>query len=72
MGAARRWAWDALHIGKATGLRQDPAGLEDEHRRLVLVGAHQGISHPLAQNGVEIELAKLMMRKAARALLAVR
>ncbi|MBS4729143.1 acyl-CoA dehydrogenase [Mycobacterium sp. SM1] len=29
------------------------------------IGAHQGISHPLAQNYVEIELAKLMMQKAA-------
>ena len=30
------------------------------------IGAHQGISHPLAQNHIEIELAKLMMQKAAR------
>ena len=29
------------------------------------IGAHQGISHPLAQNHIEIELAKLMMQKAA-------
>jgi alkylation response protein AidB-like acyl-CoA dehydrogenase len=29
------------------------------------IGAHQGISHPLAQVKVEIELAKLMMQKAA-------
>lgn len=29
------------------------------------IGAHQGLSHPLAQNHVEIELAKLMMQKAA-------
>jgi alkylation response protein AidB-like acyl-CoA dehydrogenase len=29
------------------------------------IGAHQGLSHPLAQNYVEIELAKLMMQKAA-------
>jgi alkylation response protein AidB-like acyl-CoA dehydrogenase len=29
------------------------------------IGAHQGISHPLAQNKIEIELAKLMMQKAA-------
>ena len=29
------------------------------------IGAHQGISHPLAQNYVEIELARLMMQKAA-------
>ena len=29
------------------------------------IGAHQGISHPLAQNYIEIELAKLMMQKAA-------
>lgn len=31
----------------------------------VPIGAHQGLSHPLAQNHVEIELAKLMMQKAA-------
>ena len=29
------------------------------------IGAHQGLSHPLAQNKIEIELAKLMMQKAA-------
>ncbi|MCK0172809.1 MULTISPECIES: acyl-CoA dehydrogenase family protein [Mycobacteriaceae] len=29
------------------------------------IGAHQGISHPLAQNHIELELAKLMMQKAA-------
>ncbi|CDQ45476.1 acyl-CoA dehydrogenase family protein [Mycolicibacterium neoaurum] len=29
------------------------------------IGAHQGIAHPLAQNHIEIELAKLMMQKAA-------
>jgi alkylation response protein AidB-like acyl-CoA dehydrogenase len=29
------------------------------------IGAHQGLSHPLAQNHIEIELAKLMMEKAA-------
>ncbi|MFC8044120.1 acyl-CoA dehydrogenase family protein [Nocardia sp. NPDC057353] len=29
------------------------------------IGAHQGIAHPLAQAKVEVELAKLMMQKAA-------
>jgi alkylation response protein AidB-like acyl-CoA dehydrogenase len=29
------------------------------------IGAHQGLSHPLAQNYVEVELAKLMLQKAA-------
>src|ERR1700712_460886 len=29
------------------------------------LGAHQGLSHPLAQNHIEVELAKLMMQKAA-------
>ncbi|MCX2931213.1 acyl-CoA dehydrogenase [Mycobacterium sp. CVI_P3] len=29
------------------------------------IGAHQGIAHPLAQNHIEIELARLMMQKAA-------
>src|SRR3954452_18798659 len=31
----------------------------------VPIGAHQGISHPLAQAKIELELARLMMRKAA-------
>ena len=31
----------------------------------VPIGAHQGISHPLAQIKVELELAKLMLQKAA-------
>jgi alkylation response protein AidB-like acyl-CoA dehydrogenase len=29
------------------------------------IGAHQGLAHPLAQNHIELELAKLMMQKAA-------
>ena len=29
------------------------------------IGAHQGIAHPLAQAHIEIELARLMMQKAA-------
>ena len=29
------------------------------------IGAHQGIAHPLAKNRIELELAKLMMQKAA-------
>ncbi len=29
------------------------------------IGAHQGLSHPLAQNHIEVELAKVMMQKAA-------
>ncbi|HZQ32686.1 MAG TPA: acyl-CoA dehydrogenase [Mycobacterium sp.] len=29
------------------------------------IGAHQGLSHPLAQNYIEVELAKLMTQKAA-------
>jgi alkylation response protein AidB-like acyl-CoA dehydrogenase len=29
------------------------------------LGTHQGLSHPLAQNYIEVELAKLMMQKAA-------
>ena len=29
------------------------------------IGAHQGIAHPLATNHIELELAKLMMQKAA-------
>src|SRR5206468_6109124 len=30
------------------------------------IGAHQGVSHPLAQAKVELELARLMTQKAAR------
>ncbi|GHA64476.1 acyl-CoA dehydrogenase family protein [Streptomyces termitum] len=30
------------------------------------IGAHQAIAHPLAQSRIELELARLMMRKAAR------
>ncbi|MDT5224568.1 MAG: hypothetical protein QOG19_1975, partial [Mycobacterium sp.] len=29
------------------------------------IGAHQGLSHPLAQCHIEVQLAKLMMQKAA-------
>lgn len=29
------------------------------------IGAHQGLAHPLAQNHIELELARLMMQKAA-------
>ena len=29
------------------------------------IGAHQGIAHPLAQNHIELELARLMMQKSA-------
>jgi len=29
------------------------------------IGAHQGVAHPLAQNHIELELARLMMQKAA-------
>jgi hypothetical protein len=31
----------------------------------VPIGAHQGIAHPLAQIKIEVELAKVMMQKAA-------
>ena len=31
----------------------------------VPIGAHQGIAHPLAQIKIELELARLMMQKAA-------
>ena len=30
------------------------------------IGAHQGIAHPLAQSRIEVELARLMMQRAAR------
>ncbi|MCV7259274.1 acyl-CoA dehydrogenase family protein [Mycobacterium shimoidei] len=59
MGAASAVGMGRFAIGKAT---------EYVKTRQVWgtpIGAHQGLSHPLAQNHIEVELAKLMMQKAA-------
>jgi alkylation response protein AidB-like acyl-CoA dehydrogenase len=40
----------------------------DARQRMVWsvpIGAHQGLAHPLAQVKIELELARLMMQKAA-------
>ena len=54
MGAA-----SAVAIGKAVDY------VKTRQVWKVPIGSHQGLSHPLAQNHIEIELAKLMMQKAA-------
>jgi alkylation response protein AidB-like acyl-CoA dehydrogenase len=46
-------------LGKAT------AYVKDRQVWKTPIGAHQGISHPLAQIKIELELARLMMQKAA-------
>ena len=59
MGAASRRHGS---VGDRQGrrVRQDPSGVEDADRR-----APGPVAHPLAQNHIEVELAKLMMQKAA-------
>jgi alkylation response protein AidB-like acyl-CoA dehydrogenase len=59
MGAANAVGMGRFAIDKATGYVKT--------RRVwkTPIGAHQGISHPLAANYIEVELAKLMMQKAA-------
>lgn len=59
MGAASAVGMGRFAIGKAVDYVKT--------RRVwnTPIGAHQGLSHPLAQNHIEIELAKLMMQKAA-------
>jgi hypothetical protein len=46
-------------LGKAAGYARERAVWD------VPIGAHQGIAHPLAQVKIELELARLMMQKAA-------
>jgi alkylation response protein AidB-like acyl-CoA dehydrogenase len=59
MGAASAVGMGRFAIGKAVDYVKD--------RKVwgTPIGAHQGLAHPLAANHVEIELAKLMMQKAA-------
>lgn len=59
MGAASAVGMGRFALGKATEY------VKTRQVWKTPIGAHQGISHPLAQNHIEIELAKLMMQKAA-------
>jgi alkylation response protein AidB-like acyl-CoA dehydrogenase len=59
MGAASAVGMGRFAIGKASEY------VKTRQVWKTPIGAHQGISHPLAQNYIEIELAKLMMQKAA-------
>jgi alkylation response protein AidB-like acyl-CoA dehydrogenase len=59
MGAASAVGMGRLAIGKAVDYVKTRKVWDTP------IGAHQGLSHPLAQNHIEIELAKLMMQKAA-------
>lgn len=59
MGSASAVGMGRLAINKATDY------VKTRQVWKTPVGAHQGISHPLAQNHIEVELAKLMMQKAA-------
>ena len=59
MGAASAVGMGRFAIDKAVGY------VKSRQVWKTPIGAHQGLSHPLAQNHIEIELAKLMMQKAA-------
>ncbi|TGD87373.1 acyl-CoA dehydrogenase [Mycolicibacterium sp. CH28] len=59
MGAASAVGMGRMALGKATDY------VKTRQVWKTPIGAHQGIAHPLAQNYIEIELAKLMMQKAA-------
>jgi alkylation response protein AidB-like acyl-CoA dehydrogenase len=59
MGAASAVGMGRFAIDKAVGY------VKTRQVWKTPIGAHQGLSHPLAQNYIEIELAKLMMQKAA-------
>lgn len=59
MGAASAVGMGRLAINKATDY------VKTRQVWKTPIGAHQGLSHPLAQNHIEVELAKLMMQKAA-------
>lgn len=59
MGAASAVGMGRFAIGKAVDY------VKSRKVWKTPIGAHQGLSHPLAQNHIEIELAKLMMQKAA-------
>ena len=56
----------AMALGNARYAMDKAVGYARERQVWkVPIGAHQGISHPLAQCKIELELATLMMRKAA-------
>jgi alkylation response protein AidB-like acyl-CoA dehydrogenase len=59
MGAASSVGTGRLALGKAVDY------VKSRQVWSTPIGAHQGVAHPLAQNKIEIELAKLMMQKAA-------
>jgi alkylation response protein AidB-like acyl-CoA dehydrogenase len=59
MGAANAVGLGRFAIGKATEY------VKTRQVWKTPIGAHQGISHPLATNHIEVELARLMMQKAA-------
>src|SRR3954467_12093876 len=59
MGAASAVGMGRFAINKAVDYVKTRPGWKTP------IGAHQGLSHPLAQNHIEVELAKLMMQKAA-------
>ncbi|HNF06408.1 MAG TPA: acyl-CoA dehydrogenase family protein [Mycobacterium sp.] len=59
MGAASAVGMGRFALGKATDY------VKTRQVWKTPIGAHQGLSHPLAANHIEIELAKLMMQKAA-------
>lgn len=59
MGAASACGMGRLALAKATDY------VKTRQVWKTPIGAHQGIAHPLAQNYIELELAKLMMQKAA-------
>ena len=59
MGAASAVGMGRLALSKATDY------VKTRQVWKTPIGAHQGIAHPLAQNHIELELARLMMQKAA-------
>lgn len=59
MGAASAVGMGRFAIGKAVDY------VKTRQVWKTPIGSHQGLSHPLAQNHIEIQLAKLMMQKAA-------
>ena len=59
MGAASAIGMGRLALNKATDY------VKTRQVWKTPIGAHQGIAHPLAQAHIELELAKLMMQKAA-------
>ena len=60
MGAAMAIGVGRYAIERAVGYARERVVWKDTP-----IGAHQGIAHPLAQVKIELELAKLMMQKAA-------